>query len=61
MEKHDLQYTILQDLHDKADVSFNDMLDFYCTKLMEHFKWESERKTVINGQKLTIKVEIEED
>lgn len=59
MEKHDLQYTILQDLHDKTDVSFNDMLDFYCTKLMEHFKWETERETVINGQKLTIKLEIE--
>ena len=59
MDTWNLEYTILQDLHDKTSVSFKDMLFFYCLKLMEHYKMEAAyRRVTINGRKYRISVNI---
>lgn len=59
MNQWDLEYTILEDLHQKTSVCYNSMLLFYCMKLMEHFKMSVEHRWVnLNGKKYKINIEI---
>lgn len=59
MEKNDLAYTILEYTHDRSNVDYNAMLKFYCMKLMEHFKMETDQRFVeLNGRKYRIKLDI---
>lgn len=59
MKQWDLEYTILEDIHQKTTVGYTSMLLFYCMKLMEHFKMNVELRDVdLNGRKYKINVEI---
>ena len=62
MEKNDLAYTILEYIHDRSNVDYNAMLKFYCLKLMEHFKMETDQRWVeLNGRKYRIHLTIDNE
>jgi hypothetical protein len=57
MEKHDLQYTILEDLHQKADVSFNDMLACVCANLCHYTDTEFKTELMCGGHEFKVKID----
>ena len=62
MQKDDLKYTTLEYIHNVSSVDYNAMLEFYCMKLMEHYKWEVDHHFVeLNGRKYHIHLSIDNE